>query len=215
MKKPHGKDRRRHLDHEEAAVWQHTASSIEPLKRAKSRVHASDELDDDMPARPRVKGGSHEGAHEKAATEKAAKTAGKSAVSTPAAPPRKAAPPIVEFDRKKAKRLRSGRTEIEARIDLHGLRQDEAHGTLRAFLHRAQNRGLRWVLVITGKGKIADRDDDAPFDMTRVRDRGVLKRNVPRWLEEPDLRPLVISYTTAAIEHGGDGALYVHLRKNA
>ena len=46
----------------------------------------------------------------------------------------------------------------------------------------------------------------------RRRDRGVLKRNVPRWLEEPDVRSIVVSYTTAAIRHGGEGALYVHLR---
>ena len=68
-------------------------------------------------------------------------------------------------------------------------------------------------MVITGKGKLTDRDDDAPFDMTRQRERGVLKRNVPRWLDAPELRSLVVSYTSAAIQHGGEGALYVHLRK--
>jgi DNA-nicking Smr family endonuclease len=219
VKKPHGKDRRRHLDEDEAQVWDHAASSIEPLKRAKSRVHPSDDMEE-APSRPRLKGGAHhEAAHHKGASEKTktAKSAKGHGVSAPAVPPvlpKAKVPPIAEFDRKKVKRLRSGRIEIEARIDLHGMRQDEAHGSLRAFLHHAQNRGLRWVLVITGKGKIADRGEDhEPFDMTRVRDRGVLKRNVPRWLEEPDLRPLVISYTTAAIDHGGEGALYVHLRK--
>lgn len=209
MKKPGGKDRRRHLHGEEAALWEHTARSLEPLKpaKAKGRVHPADERHDDLDHRPRAKMGHQEAAahlakHAKKAHDEPAVTA-----------PKKAAPPIADVDRKKLKRLKSGRTEIEGRIDLHGMRQDEAHSALRAFLHRAQGKGWRWVLVITGKGKVLARDDHEPFDMHAPRDRGVLKRNVPRWLEEPDLRPLVISFTTAAIEHGGEGALYVHLRK--
>ena len=89
------------------------------------------------------------------------------------------------------------------------MRQDEAHGALRAFLSRCHSRGLRFVLVITGKGKTASATDGISPE---ARDRGVLKRNVPRWLEEPDVRSIVVSYTTAAIRHGGEGALYVHLR---
>ena len=206
MKKPPAKSGRRHLDDDEAADWDHTARSIEPLKRAKSRVHKALEVEIGTIARARPK------AIDAAKAGPAPKS---SSAKAHAPPPLKAtkAAPIAEFDRKKAKKIRSGQIEIEARIDLHGLRQDDAHMSLRAFLVRAQRAGKRWVLVITGKGKLADRDDEAPFDMTRNRDRGVLKRNVPRWLEEPDLRTLVVSYTTAAISHGGDGALYVHLRK--
>ena len=92
------------------------------------------------------------------------------------------------------------------------MRQDEAHIALIGFLRRCLGKGQRWVLVITGKGKASDEDREAPFDMTRNRDRGVLKRNVPRWLEEPDVRLMIVSYTTAAIQHGGEGALYIHLR---
>ena len=206
MKKPHGKDRRRHLDDDEADVWDHAARSVQPLKRAKHRVHASADADE-VPERPRPKSpvAHHRGAQGKQAESHTAPGAKPSAA--------KAIPPIADFDRKKVKRLRAGRTEIDGRIDLHGMRQDEAHGALNAFLHRAQARGWRWVLVITGKGKAAAADHDEPFDMTRDRSRGILKRNVPRWLEEPELRRLVVSFTTAAIEHGGEGALYVHLRK--
>ena len=212
MKKPASKGGRRHLDDDEAADWDHTAKSVKPLTRAKPRVHKALESEpDEAMARPRVKPGTH-------AIATGSKSAAVKSTAAPRgaaiAPPRpKAAPPIADFDRKKAKKIRSGQIEIEARIDLHGMRQDEAHTALRGFLIRAQGRGQRWVLVITGKGKITDRDEDAPFDMTVNSDRGVLKRNVPRWLEEPDLRPLVVSYTSAAISHGGDGALYVHLRK--
>ncbi|PPD00534.1 MAG: DNA mismatch repair protein MutS [Hyphomicrobium sp.] len=207
MKKPSAKGGRKHIDDDEEALWSHTAQSIEPLKRAKQRFHpAADRLNEDTP-RTKLKSeiATSNSKHEKSRT------------NPPLAPSKvtvKTTPPIADFDRKKARKLRSGQVEIEARIDLHGMRQDEAHAALRAFLHRCIAKDQRWVLVITGKGKIdsRDQDDERPFDMTSRRDRGVLKRNVPRWLEEPDLRPLVVSYTTSAIQHGGEGALYIHLR---
>ena len=113
---------------------------------------------------------------------------------------------------RKAKRVAKGRDEIEARIDLHGMRQAEAHGVLRGFLMRAHQSGLRMVLVITGKGRADDHDRHAPFVMFQDRDRGVLRRNVPRWLAEPELRSIVVGHTNAHVKHGGDGAFYVQLR---
>ena len=209
MKKPAGKGGRKHLHDEDHDVWSHTAQSIEPLKKVKGRHHPAAERASDGP--PRVHAKAH-GDHAKTKHDKPAPSA-KQHPAAVTAPKPAAPPPIATFDRKKARKIRSGQVDIEAKIDLHGMRQDEAHVALVRFLHRCQGKGQRWVLVITGKGKLADRDDDAPFDMTRQRERGVLKRNVPRWLDEPDLRPLVVSYTTAAIQHGGEGALYVHLRK--
>jgi len=200
--KPRGKGGARHLDDDEAADWSHTARSVQPLKKSKGRVHPADDME--APARPRKV------AHMHVSAGKAEKHVAKPA----AAAAKPAVPPMAEFDRKKAKRLRSGRIEIEARIDLHGMRQHEAHDALRGFLHRSHHRGLRWVLVITGKGRFAkDADVDAPFEMGHSRDRGVLKRNVPHWLEEADLRTIIVSFTTAAASHGGEGALYIHLRK--
>ena len=215
MKKPTAKGGRRHLDDDEAADWDHTARSVEPLRRAKPRVHRAQESEPDVAVvRPRLK--TSAACATSSAKSGSSKIAGASHGPAPSSKAATVAPPIADFDRKKAKKIRSGQIEIEARIDLHGMRQSEAHAALRGFLVRAQGQGKRWVLVITGKGKAGlERDDDAPFDMTSNRDRGVLKRNVPRWLEEPDLRPLVVSYTSAAISHGGDGALYVHLRKKS
>ena len=87
--------------------------------------------------------------------------------------------------------------------------QARAHAALRHFVQSCHSNGCRTVLVITGKG-------GSPLERGAFRDdgseRGVLKRNVPRWLTEPDIAPLVVSFTTAAQRHGGDGALYVHLR---
>nr|WP_210269923.1 Smr/MutS family protein [Hyphomicrobium methylovorum] len=119
-------------------------------------------------------------------------------------------PPIAAIDRKNARKIRIGRIEIEARIDLHGMRQDEAHAALRAFLFRCQTRQLRYVLVITGKGKTTGPAEHGGME----RERGILKRNVPRWLDEPELRAIVVGYTVAAIQHGGEGAIYVHVRSN-
>jgi len=123
-----------------------------------------------------------------------------------------AVPPLAVFDRNAGRRLRSGRIEIEARLDLHGMTQDEAHRALRSFLNGCQARGLRWVLVITGKGRSGPDDVDASGMFATQRGRGVLKRNVPRWLAEPDIRSLVVSYASAALHHGGEGALYIQLR---
>lgn len=212
MKKPAGKGGRKHLHDDDHDVWSHTAQSIEPLKKAKDRHHPA--VESAQAGKPHTPAKVHT---EPAKTKAAHKTEKAAAMQKPQPShvtlPKPAVPPIATFDRKKARKIRSGQVDIEAKIDLHGMRQDEAHVALVRFLHRCQSKGQRWVLVITGKGKLADRDHDEPFDMTRQRERGVLKRNVPRWLDEPDLRPLVVSYTTAAIQHGGEGALYVHLRK--
>lgn len=210
MKKPSGKGGRKHLHGEDHDLWSHTAQSIEPLKKAKDRHHPAAERSADAIPRMAAKAAADTAKQKtepKVSPVKAQPT--RAVVPAPALKP----PPIATFDRKKVRKIRSGQVDIEARIDLHGMRQDEAHVALVRFLHRCQAKGQRWVLVITGKGKLTTSDPDAPFDMTQQRERGVLKRNVPRWLDEADLRPLVVSYTTAAIQHGGEGAFYIHLRK--
>jgi len=120
-------------------------------------------------------------------------------------------------DRRTSERLRKGRMAIDGRIDLHGMRQGEAHNALRVFLFRSQARGCRMVLVITGKGgpstASAGSDRFGPLVHEGSADRGVLRRNVPLWLAEPDLRPIVVGHVPAHIRHGGDGALYVQLRR--
>jgi DNA-nicking Smr family endonuclease len=115
-------------------------------------------------------------------------------------------PPLVPLERRTVAALRRGRQDVDAAIDLHGLRQAEAHQALRGFLYRAQGAGLKVVLVVTGKG--AAGAEDGPLG-----ERGVLRRMVPHWLRLPDLRPLVVGFQEAAAPHGGSGALYVRLRR--
>ena len=92
-------------------------------------------------------------------------------------------------------------------MDLHGLRQDQAHGVLRQFLFTAQARGAKLVIVITGKG---GRSSDLASWHSET---GVLRRSVPQWLRAPELRGVVIGFEEASQHHGGAGALYVRIRR--
>ncbi|HSR79653.1 MAG TPA: Smr/MutS family protein, partial [Hyphomicrobiaceae bacterium] len=123
----------------------------------------------------------------------------------------RASPPLANFDRRKARQIASGKAEVDARIDLHGLDQREAYLRLRGFLANAHARGDRLVLVITGKG--GGEALDRLGELAGERRRGVLRRNLPQWLEEPQFREMVSSFTQASARHGGAGALYVQLRR--
>lgn len=113
--------------------------------------------------------------------------------------------PLVPLEQETLRKLTRGSTDPEARIDLHGMRQAEAHSQLKSFLHHHHAVGHRVVLVITGKGASAD------FAF-RPDERGVLRRMAPHWLAAPDLRNIVLGFTVASRRHGGDGAFYVRLR---
>jgi len=104
------------------------------------------------------------------------------------------------IDRRTHDRFRRGRMAIEARLDLHGMTREHAHHALNAFVRRAHDRGFRCVLVVTGKG--AGRDGG-----------GVLRREVPVWLNQATLRPLVLGISHAQRRDGGEGALYVLLKR--
>ncbi|HEY4126174.1 MAG TPA: Smr/MutS family protein [Rhizomicrobium sp.] len=133
----------------------------------------------------------------------------------PAASPRKSvsAKSHTGVDGNTAERLRRGTMEPDAKLDLHGFTEAKAHGALITFLRTAQLRGLRLVLIVTGKGGKAQ-DPHAPFDLElNARSRGVLKSVVPRWLGEPALAGVVAASQEAHRKHGGAGALYVYLRK--
>ncbi|MFD1511597.1 Smr/MutS family protein [Lacimonas salitolerans] len=114
----------------------------------------------------------------------------------------------VAMDRKTHGRMRKGKLVPEARIDLHGMTLDRAHGALNRFILTQHSHGRRLVLVITGKGK--DRDGHGPIPVRR----GLLKHQVPQWLSMPPLSQAVLQITPAHISHGGDGAYYVYLRRH-
>ena len=113
------------------------------------------------------------------------------------------APPLTPLGRRLKQRVARGKEAIDARLDLHGLTQAQAHSALLHFLRNAHARDARLVLVITGKGQRSESE----------RERGVLRRHVPQWLGLPEFRSYVVGFEDAHIAHGGEGALYVRLRK--
>ena len=198
-KEPTGAGRKgRKLSNEEADLWARVAETAEPL--APSRRPATSQT------RPQEPSNTQQPPARKAPPRPVAKNG-----QSPKPAPTVSASQPSTFARRESRQIRSGRTEIDARLDLHGMRQEEAHGALQAFLVRAHSAGHRYVLVITGKGGTSR--DEEPENFFEERDRGVLRRQVPQWLAEPALRSLVVSYQTAHQHHGGEGALYVRIRR--
>jgi DNA-nicking Smr family endonuclease len=101
------------------------------------------------------------------------------------------------LDQRRWRDLRRGRTRPERTLDLHGARVQEAHAAVRAFLAAARADGLRCVAIVTGRGVSPE--------------GGVLRRELPHWLNAPDLRPWLLG---AAHPHPTNpGAIHVLLRR--
>jgi DNA-nicking Smr family endonuclease len=181
-------DKRRHrrrLTDDERKLWSGITRSIAPLKRRRPllRQHEPVRAHGERPA---------PAAHPRPQAPLLAH------------PAPKALPGLGALDRRQRQRLGRGTEPIDGRIDLHGRTQSEAHAALLGFLRRAQAEGARFVLVITGKG-------GAPG--VPGGERGILKRQVPHWLRLPEFRPYAIAAEAAHRAHGGEGALYVRIRR--
>lgn len=175
------------LTEDDRILWGKVARSARPLPGRMAEIEAfeeallrqADELPEETKARLKPLAGGPDAAAEK---------------------PRKVSAHHHPLERPVKKKLAKGRLQLEARIDLHGLFQSEAHAMLLSFIARAHERGLRHVLVITGKG-------------SSMGSEGALKRAVPMWFSKPEFRHLISSYETSAPNHGGEGALYVRLAR--
>jgi DNA-nicking Smr family endonuclease len=180
--------RKRGLSEEERALWESVAKRVKPLRKKPraAKPHAT-EIEAQAPA----------------ATRPASATKPHASVQT-ASPKKPAAPPLAPLGRRERSKLSRGRMEIDARLDLHGMTQTRAHRALFGFLQRAHHEGLTFVLVITGKGRMGVAESE----------RGVLRRQVPQWLSLPEFRSLVVGFEEAHIGHGGEGALYVRIRRS-
>lgn len=172
---------KRVLSYEERVLWSTVTKSIAPLP---GRAVEEEEVPPELPPPP--------------PTPRARAAA--SAHTTAPQPQTPKTPPLAPLGRRMRQRVARGREPIDARFDLHGLTQAEAHAALSRFLHSASVRGARLVLIITGKGG-------------RGGEAGVLRRQVPLWLALPEFRDLVIGFEDAHAAHGGEGALYVRLRR--
>jgi DNA-nicking Smr family endonuclease len=192
--------RRRQISDEDHALWQAVTRTVSPLRR-----HRKDHAPVADHAAPKSKPKTSSPSRSAAAAPKQPPKQLQKPVAKPASKPAvvaDSAPHLAPLDRHDRQRLARGTQDIEARLDLHGRTQSEAHAALLRFLHRAQADGAKTVLVITGKGGAGSSGE-----------RGVLKRQVPLWLALPEFRGLVVGFGPAAIGHGGAGALYVRVRR--
>jgi DNA-nicking Smr family endonuclease len=170
---------KRGLTDDELEVWTTVTRSIKPLKKPRRVVKV------EPPA----------------TAQTSRKIAAKAVISKPQPAPARetprlaaVAPKTASLTRREKQRASRGHDAIDARLDLHGHTQSEAHAALLRFLRRASAGEMRLVLVITGKS-------------------GVLRQQVPMWLGTAEFRTLIISTSAAAINHGGDGALYIRVRR--
>ncbi|MFG1464118.1 Smr/MutS family protein [Xanthobacter sp. DSM 24535] len=197
--------RRRLLNEEERTLWQHVVRSVAPLRPA-PRPH--------VPPPPIVEPPLALVAVEMVpVAEPAAARPRKARILKPTgrvgarpALEAPAPPPLSVLEPKVRRRLTRG-GEVDARLDLHGLTQAAAHRRLLMFVVEAQAAGHSLILVITGKG-----DPESAF-LTGAPERGVLRRAVPQWLADAAMRPYVVGFEAAARRHGGDGALYIRIRR--
>ena len=181
---------RRKLSEEDLALWRRIAANVEPLKHSAKLVAKQPPVPCVAPAKLKPA---------------RAKPKPPKAKPTPPPPPTivvRTTPATPGIDRRTTSKLRGGHIAIEAKLDLHGMTQIEAHETLNRFIAESRERGRRCVLVVTGIGTYRQGAGG-----------GVLRRAVPRWLAEPSLREAVMSFAPAEPNHGGQGALYVLLRK--
>jgi DNA-nicking Smr family endonuclease len=175
---------RRRLSDEERALWSGVTRSIAPLRKTIDQPAAASTGPKAVPA--------------KSSPMRAVLPKGPPASARPPA----AAPALAPLGRRMRQRLARGVHAIDGRLDLHGMTQARAHGALLGFLHAAQARGSRIVLVITGKGVAG-----------AAGERGVLRRQVPLWLRLPEFRDCVTGFESAGAGHGGEGAIYVQVRR--
>ena len=182
--------RKRGLSEEERALWESVAKQVKPLRKRNRVKPPAASVATEPNAAPKPA----------ASTKHPARHAASPRIIVP---PKPEPPPLAPIGRRERSHLSRGRKEIDARLDLHGMTQTRAHRALFGFLQRAHHDGLTFVLIITGKGKMGAESE-----------RGVLRRQVPQWLGLPEFRSLVVGFEEAHIGHGGEGALYVRVRRS-
>lgn len=223
--------RPRPLSPDEQALWQKVTEQVEPVRRRKEPAQPSKEADSvevlaptqpDRSAQDKKAGPGAKPLTAPARTPSPDDLAAFVAEGIGARPEKEASPvtrpaqrPSHHLEPRTARRLRRGQLDIDARLDLHGLTQEAAKQALHAFIVAARTRGDRRLLVITGKGRsrswMERFSGDEPW--WKQSESGVLRKAVPRWLDQAPFNTHIAAYQHAGPRHGGDGALYVQLRR--
>lgn len=196
------RDRKRQPALNDWHLWSEVTRSVSPLKRA-TQTQSVDPEPQSKPEKP----------------QKQPKSTNKPPTWSPSATPFNHQPqrfgtgntssrtmPGRVIEPRMRRRLMRGQLPIDATIDLHGLRQSEAHAALSRFITARYARGDRTILVITGKGL-------KKTGYGSIEQTGVLRTMLPIWLTEPALSPMVAGWETSAQAHGGEGAYYVRLKR--
>lgn len=200
--------RRRPLRPDEEELWQSVARTAKPLKRRAPQLSDASPRARVQDLPPALNHDQHPVAARLSAFRLGERTAAMPGHDlVPPLADRLAAAPL-RMDAKAFGRMSRGKIAPEARVDLHGLTLSEAHPELVRFVLNAHAGGMRLVLVITGKGKPGA--DDGPIP----RRPGALKHQVPQWLRQVPLGPVVLQISEAHLRHGGAGAYYVYLRRS-
>ena len=186
--------KKRNLSDDEKELWQEFSKTTEPL------VHQSESIQKAKPEeKKRVNPVNLINPEEYFADR----------VISPSLVKRVPAYPTLNMDFKLHNKLKQGKMRPEAKLDLHGLNLAQAQPILSKFVLNAHSRGLRLILIITGKGKNSEDNDVIP------RRKGILKAAVPNWLAMEPLSSKILQTTNAHVKHGGGGAFYIYLRKKS
>lgn len=212
--------RKRELSEEERRLWEQAMRETTALHSRDRGAATPGAGEDAVPAQRAKQAAQEAGPGERDKSGRSAPSPPRRAPSSPGRVTDKAdAPQVTPLARREARRIARDPESIDARLDLHGMRQRDAYPALKGFLRASQARGHRLVLVITGKGAPRetprhryDAWESTPFYESP---RGVLRRLVPEWLAKPEFRDVVAGVSPAHQRHGGDGALYVRLRRIA
>jgi len=185
----------RGLSPDEQALWERVASTVTPLEQRRVvRPPATPDLPKAMKPRP----------------VSAAPAAPKARVPEPL-PPRQAVrpPPVLErhgLDSSWERKLKSARIDPDFTLDLHGHSLDAAHDRLDRGLAQAKAMGARLVVVVTGKSRPVDAAD-------RGSRRGAIRAKILDWLAAGPHGGDIAAVRGAHRRHGGDGALYIVLKR--
>lgn len=180
------------LDPEDKAIWRVVVKDVTPLETQILEVF------DDKPKKPPLR----------LSADKPSKGADMTAPSFH--PIKSHSEQLPQLDFRTEERLKKGKIPIEARLDLHGHNQINAHNSLKNFIIRSSKSGFRCVLVITGKGSKRSTQIEEDWNSPQV---GIIKKMFPLWLKDPSIAPLILKTHVATQKDGGQGAYYIYLKR--
>lgn len=190
-----GSSGKRPISDKEQELWETVTDTVRPLPGNKESDHEKTGPEQETPP-------TESGAKSKPGSPLPLKEPS----PPPPLPPQRGLGEMAGVDRRTAARLRRGQLAIEGELDLHGFKQPQARQKLDAFIEDAARDGRRCLLVVTGKGERAGVEEG-------WRGSGVLREAVPAWLNDPVNRDQILAFCHAQPRHGGDGALYVLLKR--